>query len=99
MGRYNSAKALRDNQEKLKLSTLIFPVIPLSDSDVYIQTTSIDRLDKLADTFYDNTDLWWVIAAANGLGKGTLVVPQNTRLRIPDKNIVQETLKTINVSR
>jgi hypothetical protein len=29
--------------------------------------------------------LWWVIAAANGLGKGTLVVPANTKLRIPAK--------------
>jgi hypothetical protein len=29
--------------------------------------------------------LWWVIAAANGLGKGTLIVPANTNLRIPAK--------------
>ena len=29
--------------------------------------------------------LWWVIAAANGLGKGTMIVPANTKLRIPAK--------------
>jgi phage tail protein X len=99
MGRYNSAKGIRDKNEKYKLATFIFPPMPISDSDIYIQTTSIDRLDKLANTFYENVDLWWVIAAANGLGKGTLVVPKDTKLRIPDKNIVQTTLKAINTTR
>jgi len=99
MSRYNLATALRNQNQKRYLSTIIFPVVPLSDSDIFIQTTSTERLDKLADSFYDNVSLWWVIAAANGLGKGTYVVPQNTRLRIPDQSTVQNLLIEINTSR
>ena len=44
-----------------------------------------ERLDTLAYTIYGDSSYWWVIAAANGLGKGTLIVPANTKLRIPAK--------------
>jgi hypothetical protein len=43
--------------------------------------------------------MWWVIATANGIGKGTLMIPANTRLRIPDKMIVQQVIDDINRSR
>ena len=33
--------------------------------DVYITTSVGDRLDLLADTFYNDVDLWWIIATAN----------------------------------
>ena len=41
--------------------------------------------------------MWWIFAIANGLGKGTYVVPPNTRLRIPNKlNIQQNIIDTNN---
>jgi hypothetical protein len=43
--------------------------------------------------------LWWVIAAANGLGKGTFVVPTNTTLRIPTKQNVINILIETNTTR
>lgn len=99
MSRYNLARALQNQNQKRYLSTIIFPVIPISESDIFIQTTTSERLDKLANTFYDNVSLWWVIAAANGLGKGTYIIPQNTILRIPDQSAVQNLLIEINTSR
>ena len=71
----------------------------LSSNDIYIQTTSPERLDRLANNFYQDATMWWVIAAANGIGKGTLMVSANTRLRIPDKMIVQQVIDDINRSR
>ena len=50
---------------------------------IYIRTTSMDRLDKLALYFYEDSTMWPIIATANGLGKGTIIVPPNTKLRIP----------------
>jgi nucleoid-associated protein YgaU len=56
-------------------------------------------LDKLAVSFYNDAASWWVIAAANGLGKGTLMVPRDTKLRIPDKALIDTTLTQINKTR
>jgi nucleoid-associated protein YgaU len=43
-----------------------------------------DRLDTLAGKFYGNGTLWWIIAAASGVG-WFLQVPPGTVLRIPTK--------------
>ena len=44
---------------------LKYPEIPLSQSDIYVITTQGDRLDLLADQFYNDVDLWWIIAISN----------------------------------
>lgn len=46
-----------------------------------------ERLDTLAGRFYGNSRLWWVIAAASGIGWG-LQVPPGTLLIIPS-NLAQ----------
>lgn len=43
---------------------------------------SADRLDTLAAIHYGAGDLWWVIAAASGIG-WALQVPPQTLIRIP----------------
>ena len=52
-------------------------------------TTSVlkegQRLDHIAGIAYGSSSMWWVIAAASGIGWG-LQVPPGTILRIP-KNI------------
>jgi hypothetical protein len=99
MGRYSTARVQRDNNEMRKLSTIIIPAVPLSAEDVYIQTTSVERLDKLANIFYEDASLWWIIAAANGLGKGSYMVPSNTRLRIPASSNIQQVINNTNTER
>ena len=42
-----------------------------------------ERLDTLAGQHYENSSLWWVIAAASGIGWG-LQVPPGTVIRIPE---------------
>tara|TARA_A100001515_G_scaffold12860_3_gene9746 strand:- start:655 stop:966 length:312 start_codon:yes stop_codon:yes gene_type:complete len=42
-----------------------YPNIPLSINDLYVITTAGDRLDLLANQFYKDVRLWWVIATAN----------------------------------
>lgn len=62
--------------------TTSYPSIPLDASDTYIIATSADFLDTLADKFYKDTTLWWVIAQANNL-VGTLKPKVGQQLRIP----------------
>jgi hypothetical protein len=99
MSRYNTTPNLRDNNSKRRKATTILPVVPTSAADITIVTTSPDRLDKLAYTFYEDASLWWIIATANGLGKGTFIVPANTTLRIPSKSGIQDLIVQINESR
>jgi hypothetical protein len=61
----------------------IYPDVPYSDSDIYVITTSGDRLDLLANDIYKDASLWWIIASANGLPGDSLVPPIGGQLRIP----------------
>jgi hypothetical protein len=97
--RYSTARILQDETKKRRFNTIIFPAAPESNGDLYIQTTTPDRLDKLAYIFYEDATMWWIIAAANGLGKGTYVVPGNIRLRIPEKNNIQQVIIETNNAR
>ena len=97
--RYQSSKVIKDNNGKRKLSTVILPVVPASAADTFIITSGLERLDKLAFDFYDDGSLWWIIADANELGKGTLIIPANTRLRIPPKGNIQDLISDENKER
>lgn len=99
MNRYATSKPIKDSNEKRYQSSLIFPVLPLRNTDTYIITTSLERLDKLSSTFYQDASLWWVIASANGLGKGSIMVPPNSRLRIPDAANLQQIINDLNNTR
>ncbi len=45
-------------------------------------TTGFERLDHIAAKAYGTSELWWVIAAASGIGWG-LQIPPGTIVRIP----------------
>ncbi len=64
--------------------TVRYPNIPRSNSDIYVFTTIGDRYDTLAQQYYEDSSLWWVIANANGkLDKGSLTPPVGSQVRIP----------------
>ena len=62
-----------------------YPNIDLSINDIYIITTSGDRLDLLANQFYNDVRLWWIIATANRdiLRKDTYGLKPGLELRVP----------------
>jgi len=99
MSRYDTSKTIKDENGIQRRSTVIFPVVPNSAEDIYIKTITIERLDKLAFLLYEDTSLWWVIAAANNLGKGTLSVGAGIRLRIPPVSTITDITKQLNNSR
>ena len=99
MSRYNTTTRLKRVGEKRKFATTIIPTMPKNKADTYIQVTSAERLDKLAQTFYGDATLWWIIAVTNGLGRGSLHVPIDTVLRIPANENIQEIINQTNISR
>jgi hypothetical protein len=81
--RYKSAVVATDKLGNRYYGTILYPTIPKSSSDIYIMARKGDRLDLLANSYYEDTTLWWVIAQANHLGKGTLSISEPQRIRIP----------------
>ena len=69
-------------------NTTKLPLIPKSFDDKYIFSRSGDRLDNLAYEFYGDPRYWIILAIANNLGKGTLIVPPNLQLRIPADSVI-----------
>ena len=59
--------------------------IPIKNSDVFITPTYGTRLDVLANKYYGDTSLWWIIAQANGIKGFTALYTENYegQLRIP----------------
>ena len=84
--------ALRTEYIGIKLSggkrifkSIKYPLIPLSINDIYVVTTIGDRLDLLANQFYNNVDYWWVIANANPsiIKRDTFLLKPGLEIRIP----------------
>lgn len=83
-----------------KLRSTIYPTIDQKDDDIIIVTNVGDRLDTLAYRYYGDVTMWWIIAQANHMGKGSFNVPAGTKLRIPkDFESIMEDLEIVNQSR
>jgi hypothetical protein len=84
MSRYITSRVQKDDTGTRKLSTTIIPTAPLTNNDLYIQTTGVERLDKLAKIFYEDSTLWWILSVANpDLPNDSLYPTLGFQLRIP----------------
>ena len=83
MSRYDLTNVIKTNLGKRYLRTNRYPIITRSSADIYIVGREGDRLDNLANRYYGDSNLWWIIARANNLGKGDLTVPIGKQIRIP----------------
>jgi hypothetical protein len=78
----------------------VYPDIAVTDNDTYIISTLGDRLDLLANDFYGDVSLWWIIASANALPGDSLYPPVGMQLRIPtDVQSVISQYKIVNSKR
>jgi len=85
MARYSNIPTVKSSNGKTVYQTVRYPDIPRSDNDIYVFTTIGDRYDTLAQQYYGDSDLWWVIANANGnLDKSSLTPPLGSQIRVPN---------------
>jgi hypothetical protein len=74
---------------KRVLKTNIPTTIEKRDDDIYVITQDSDRLDLLANQFYNDSRLWWIIAQANNLNGVNIGLEPGIQLRIPkDKFLI-----------
>ena len=92
MNRYQNIRIVKTDN-KPNYQTTRYPEVPLSDGDIYVYTTQGDRFDILANQYYGDQSLWWIISIANTAVAGTslpsdlpqdsLVIPEGIQIRIP----------------
>lgn len=71
---------------KVAYKTSRYPEVPLSENDIYVYTTQGDRFDTLANLYYGDSSLWWVISIANNdiNNQSSLNIPIGSQIRIPN---------------
>ena len=71
-----------------------YPKIPISSNDIYILSRVGDRLDSMANDFYKDTSLWWIISKANidKISRDSFFIKPGLQLRIPQdtEKIIQD---------
>ena len=93
MSRYSDIEILRTLKGNRYYATNFYPTIPLSDSDIYVITDERDRYDLLANQYYNDSSLWWIIASANPLIPPTSIYPpagSQIRISLNITSILQE---------
>lgn len=89
MSRYQISSNLKTSGGKRYKGTTKYPTIPLSFEDIYVYSTQGDRFDILAQQYYGDSSLWWVISSANSdLAQNSYYIPEGNQVRIP-QNITQ----------
>ena len=78
-----------DNIRKVKFDDIsrigssYLPKFKEQNSDILLIATQGDRCDLLAQEYYGDVNLWWIISRANRLDPSDLGLDVGTTLRIP----------------
>jgi hypothetical protein len=79
-----------------------YPEVPITSNDIYVYSSQGDRFDTLAQQYYGDSSLWWVISIANtgntssnnltSLPQNSLVIPEGVQIRIPSNytNVIRD---------
>lgn len=84
MNRYSNIPVFRNSKGKRYYANTKYPEIPYRDSDFYVITQRGDRYDILANQYYGDYTLWWIISSANPqLKSNSIYPPEGYQIRIP----------------
>lgn len=92
MARYDNIPKTRTDTGTRLYRTVKYPTIPRGFDDIYVITTEGDRYDRLAQQYYQDSSLWWVISSANPkFSQNSLFPPIGVQIRIPSnlENILE----------
>jgi hypothetical protein len=84
MNRYQNIPKTKIDK-KLVYVTSRYPEVPVTSDDVYVYSVQGDRFDVLAQQYYKDSSLWWIISIANTdiLPQNSLIIPEGIQIRIP----------------
>lgn len=92
MSRYSDIpiyKKILENSSPLLYANVRYPKIPLDSLDIYVYTNQGDRYDTLAQTYYEDSSLWWIINRANPSQRADSLYPKiGSQVRIPSPDSI-----------
>ena len=99
--RYNNITTRVNENGRRYRRNPIYPIIPTTSEDIYIIATEGDRYDTLANTYYGDSSLWWIISSANSSSNRASLLPNlGTQIRIPyDKQVAINLFNSLNLNR
>lgn len=94
MNRYSQTPIVKTTENtNLRYINVKYPNIPLDSQDVYVYTSIGDRYDVIAQSYYSDSRLWWVINRANPNQPNDSLHPvPGTQIRIPSANRISSIL-------
>ena len=85
MARYSSIRITTTSDDsRRRYINVKYPIIDAEFTDIYVYTTQGDRYDLLAQTYYNDSSLWWIISRANPTQDFDSLFPNiGEQIRIP----------------
>jgi len=86
MQRYSSTSTTTSPTNlKIRYTTTRYPEISRGKEDIYVYVTKGDRVDILAQIYYNDSTLWWIISKSNpnAISFDTLYFTPGDQIRIP----------------
>jgi hypothetical protein len=81
--RYTNITKVNTPEGRRYITNPFYPNIPETSEDIYVITNQGDRYDLLAQSFYGDINLWWIIATANNTTQDDLSITPGKQIRIP----------------
>ena len=92
--RYKGNIVKKDKNNIRYYKPRIVPNIPIKDTDIFAYPIYGDRYDTMAQRYYDDSNLWWIIVKANDISDGKIAPDPLKKLRIPTE--IDDILQSIN---
>ena len=83
MNRYQGVPILKTSSGVRYYKSVKYPDITLSEDDIYIIASFGDRCDLIANDYYQDQKLYWIIQVANDIPRDSIYLPEGAQIRIP----------------
>ncbi len=84
--RYSNIPTILKTGKGKVYDSVLLPNVDANDSDIVVMTVQGDRLDLLANEYYEDPSMWWIIALKNDMTEIDLSMKEGIILRIPSRN-------------
>ena len=84
--RYSNISTMLKTGKGRVYDSVLLPNVDATDSDIVVITIQGDRLDLLANEYYQDPSMWWVIALKNDMTEVNISMKEGIVLRIPSRN-------------
>ena len=92
--RYKNNTIKKDINNVRHYKPRLIPNVPIKDTDIFVYPLYGDRFDTIAQRYYNDSNLWWIIAKANEISNGKISPAPLKKLRIPTE--IDDIIESIN---